>query len=582
MFYGIPELTKVRHGARIDQASDTWQDTATRVYDPPLTYGGWIQCQMLGARIHGELRNLDRKGSVNDFGEPPRKRRKVVIHSSPYLRCLQTSIAIGAGMREFHPPSRPSLPPTSAPTSAPLQRITSQEETSSNGAAEERKADKVTNGDHGLPSTPQRTKICLDGFLGEWLSPSYFDESSAPPASEELVKEAKRFFETPAEDIKGADLSIPAIPEFVGVDWSSRETETSATPIHEKTGLRAMAAAGHAISKRPRHSFAKEKTNGTLPRRGSWQIGYSPPIPTYSIAPRDAIPIGFVAHARDACIDFDANWDSMKPPLDWGDGGPFGEEWSSMHRRFRTGLQKMLAYYETSAAEANGASDEEDIVLVLVSHQAGCNAMIRLLTGAPALHDIGTASLTMAIRREQPSERRVSEQKSPSAPTRRGSLDLGIADDFEMRIVASTEHLRGGSNPLGLNSPRLGQSPALASKRAVGADSPEGFSIGDPMRSQSGHGALTRSLSQRSYAADDSPRIQSGLWRSESNSEAVEDNMTSPTEKEQLWGSGSERQLGASLPMRSASQRGMWGGETSIRRDRSPGKRRWTAVDRSP
>ncbi len=543
---------------------------------------------MLGARIQAEIRGLDRKGSARDVEEPPPKRRKVIIHSSPYLRCLQTSIAIGAGMREFHHPSRPSLPPTSAPTSAPLQRITSQEETTPEDRTENKTEDvgrvRITNSTTLQPPTMQRTKLRLDGFLGEWLSPSYFDAESAPPPSEDLVKEARKFFETPAEEIKGADLSIPAIPEFGGVDWSSRETETSATPIHEKTGLRAMAAAGHAISKRPRHSFAKEKTNGTLPRTGSWQVGYSPPIPMYCIAPRDAIPIGFVAHARDACMNFDANWDSMKAPLDWGDGGPFGEEWSSMHRRFRNGLQKMLAYYGTPAYEANGASEEEGLVLVLVSHQAGCNAMIRLLTGAPALHDVGTASLTMAVRRNRPVERRVSEQNSPSPLTRRGSLDLGMADDFEMKIVASTEHLRGGSNPLGLNSPRLGQSPALASKRAVGADSPEGFSIGDPMtRSQSGHGVLTRSLSQRSYAADDSPVIQSGLWRTESkNSEAVEENALASTSDGQLWGSGTETRLGTTLPTRSASQRGMWGGESSTRRDRSPGKRRWTAVDRSP
>lgn len=485
-------------------------------------------------------------------------------------------------MREFHSPSRLSLPPTSALTSAPLQRITSQEETQSDDKTEDAVPEKITNGTAPQPPAVQRTKLCLDGFLGEWLSPSYFNEASAPPSSEDLVNEAKKFFETPAEEIKGADLSIPAIPECVGVDWSSRETETIATPIHEKTGLRAMAAAGHAVSKRPRHSFAKEKTNGALPRAASWQVGYSPPMPTYSIAPRDAIPIGFVAHARDACIDFDSDWDSMKPPLDWGDGGLFGEEWSSMHRRFRNGLQKMLAYYEAASHEVNGASEAEDLVLVLVSHQAGCNAMIRLLTGAPALHDVGTASLTMAVRRDRPIERRVSEQQAPSPLTRRGSLDLGFADDFEMRIVASTEHLRGGPNPPGLNSPRLGKSPALASKRAVGVDSPEGFSIGDPMRSQSGHGALTRSLSQRSYAADDSPLIQSGLWRSESNSEVVEENAITPSEKEQLWGSGSESRLGASLPVRSASQRGMWEGESSIRRDRSPGKRRWTAVDRSP
>ena len=487
-------------------------------------------------------------------------------------------------MREFHPPTRPSLPPTSAPMSAPLQRITSQEEATPSHSVEASPLAKATNGVAAQPATSQRTKLCVDGFLGEWLSPSYFERTTPPPSSEELVKEAKAFMKTPAEEIKGADLSVPMTPEFSGVDWASKETETSATPIHEKTGLRAMAAAGHAISKRPRHSFVKDKPNGALVKTASLQAAYSPPIPTYSIAPRDSIPIGFVAHARDACCGFDADWDSMKDPLDWGDGGPFGEEWSSMHRRFRNGLQKMLAFYESSSLENGDGENDEELVLVLVTHQAGCNALIRLLTGAPALHDVGTASLSMAVRRNQPLERRVSSQKSPSPLTRRGSLDIGIAEDFEMKIIASTEHLRGGSNPLGLNSPRLGKSPALASRRAVGPDSPDGFSIGESMtRSQSGHGALTRSLSQRSHAADESPAIETGLWRREStNSEAVEETPAPPASREQLWGSGSESHLGVSLPLRSASQRGMWGGESSIRRDRSPGKRRWTAVDRSP
>ena len=536
---------------------------------------------MLGSRIETELRNLDRKASVKDTAEPPRKKRKVIIHSSPYLRCLQTSIAIGAGMREFHPPQRPSLPPTSAPTSSPLQKITSQEEVDPDGKPEESVFVKAT--DSAIPQPPPgtRTKLCVDPFLGEWLSPGYFERIAAPPSSEVLVKEAKLVFQEPAEEIKGADLPIAIIPEFSVVDWVSKESETSSPPIHEKTGLRAMAAAGHAISKRPRHSFAKERSNGALPKTAGWQIGYNPPIPTYSIAPRDQIPIGFVAHARDACIDFDFEWDSMKDPLNWGDGGPFSEEWSSMHRRFRNGLQRMLSFYETDPKQGD---EDEDIVLVLVTHQAGCNALIRLLTGAPALHEVGTSSLTMAVRREQPLERRASEQKSHSPVARRGSLDMGVADDFEMKIIASTEHLRGGANPLGLNSPRLGVSPALASRRVVGADSPDGFSIGDPMRrSQSGHG-LTRSTSQRSYAADDSPTVQSGLWRSDSmTSETTIDvpEVVTPV-SEQLWDSESEGRLGLSLPVRSASQRGMWGGESSIRRDRSPGKRRWTAVDRSP
>ena len=235
-----------------------------------------------------------------------------------------------------------------------------------------------------------------------------------------------------------------------------------------------MAAAGHAMAKRPRNFSFETGTNGKVPAQKIGRripLTYSPPIPTYSIAPQDAIPIGFVAHARDACVDIDFGWDSQKPPLEWGDGGPYDEEWASMHRRFRNGLDRMFNYYGDSA-------DDEETVLILVSHQAGCNALIRLMTGAPALHDVGTASLTLAVHKPPQSE------PSPIRRTsshRRGSLDIGIADNYEMKIIASTEHLRGGSNSLGLNSPRLGKSPAFASKRAVGPDSPEGFSIGDSL-----------------------------------------------------------------------------------------------------
>lgn len=567
---------KRSHGPRFDQANDGWQDSAARPYDSPLTYGGWIQCQMLGGRIESELRSLTRTGT-NDVPGPPRKRRKIVIHSSPYLRCLQTSIAIGAGMMEVQPQSKSTPAVTITPRSTPEVDAKSQEP--SERFEKDRKP--LSNPSSTLHTCHgDRARVRLDPCLGEWLSPAYFERSIAPPSSTELMAQARTIFETPAEEIKGADLSIPGTPDFNGVDLVFKETETSSTPIHEKTGLRAMAAAGHAMSKRPRRSFLGEKPNGTDHTvSGAGFTPYAPPIPTYAIAPRDAIPSGFVSHARDACIEFDSEWDSMKEPLGFGDGGPFGEEWSSMHRRFRNGLQKMLAFYETSSTQ----SEEEDLVLVLVTHQAGCNALIRLLTGAPALHDVGTASLSMAIRREHPVERRTSESISPLA--RRGSLDLGFADDFEMKIIASTEHLRGGTNPLGLNSPRLGMSPALASRRAVGGDSPDGFSIGDPMaRSNSGHGSsLGRSSSQRSHAPEEIPSIQAGLWRRESaNSEAVDETPTPSDDLEQLWTTGSESRFGPTLPVRSASQRGMWGGESSIRRDRSPGKRRWTAVDRSP
>lgn len=266
-----------------------------------------------------------------------------------------------------------------------------------------------------------------------------------------------------------------------------------------------------------------------------------------------------------------------------------------MHRRFRNGLQKMIAYYETSSTEVE--QDNEDMVLVIVTHQAGCNALIRLLTGAPALHEVGTASLTMAIRKPEDEKMTL----TPPSPTRRrGSLDSGISSDYDVKIIASTEHLRAASNPLGLNSPRLGFSPAFASRRAVGADAPEGFSLGDPVPGRGMSAVPARRSSERPHAADELPAGENptGLWRRGSRysrdetADSSDAGVTPSTNSAETNESGPEPESipddantlkvdTRHLPVRSASQRGLWGGE-SISRERSPGKRRWTAVERSP
>lgn len=447
----------------------------------------------------------------------------------------------------------------------------------------------------------------IDAFLGEWLSSTYFDSVSAPPPSAVLVSQAKLTLQKPQEEIKGADLSSSVNFNMPALDWEEKENEAAPVPIHERTGLRAMAAIGHSLPKRPRNiSFGTELANGArvLNRVLQRSLGYTPPVPNYAIGSSDKIPPGFVAHARDVCLDIDFDWDSQTTALDWGDGGPYDEDWGKMHRRFRNGLQKMIAHYESHGAgddeEAPGSDDDEELVLILVTHQSGCNALIRLLTGAPALHDVGLSSLSMAVRKGD--ERAPEEPISPSR--RRGSLDLAVSDDYDMKIIASTEHLRAGSNPLGLNSPRLGKSPAFASRRAVGADSPEGFSLGESLASQ-GSGSTRmpgRSISQRSHAVDtgDQNEAPTGLWRrgsrysrdetAESSDAAMTPSLqsvgTTDSIPEELWGETGEVHSEPQpdprlLPVRSASQRGLWGGE-SIKRERSPGKRRWTAVDRSP
>lgn len=561
-----------------------------------------MQCQTLGVRINNELYNLDRKYGLPaenkeepaSIDAPPPKKRKIIIHSSPFIRCVQTAVAITAGLQHPQNHSRPRPRPRQRSSRAALSPTEEAEPTDS---SEDTPLRRTTSRDQ--PHTNRlgynTSRLRIDPFLGEWLSPSYFEHGDPPPPSAVLVSEAKLSLQTPQEEIKGADLSH-SFSDLPSSEWEDKENDNIPPAPQEKTGLKAMAAAGHSFPKRARNiSFGTELANGArlLNRALRQPVGYSPPLPTYAIAPSEKIPPGFVAHARDSCLELDQHWDSQNEPLDWGDGGPYDEEWGSMHRRFRNGLQKMIAYYETNSEGEEQTN--EDIVLVIVTHQAGCNALIRLLTGAPALHEVGTASLTMAVRK--PGERAPSTPLSPTR--RRGSLDSGFSDDYDVKIIASTEHLRAASNPLGLNSPRLGISPAFASRRVVGADAPEGFSLGESMPGRAMSAVPARSLSQRSHAVDGlaAGENPTGLWRrgsrysrdetTESSDADITPSIDSVETSEGVPEPQSDLDPGTLkvdtqlLPVRSASQRGLWGGE-SIKRERSPGKRRWTAVERSP
>lgn len=640
----------VRHGTRLDQADKKWRDTAEHPYDPPLSYGGWIQCQTLGARIDRELSSLDLASSPGDLdkerhGGRPRKKRKIIIHSSPYKRCVHTSVAIAAGLKYPQPEQfRPLKEPTSLHRSS-LSRASTISATS--------------NGDAQYPFPPRsqpvteqvddKIEMKLDPYLGEWLSPSYFENSRPPPSTHLIVNRAKETLTRPLVEIRGADLSaflpVPESPE------NDQENELAANASLEKGGLRAMAAAGHSLPHRARHtsiSFATDRATGAQKSRTRMRSAsvYSPPVPQYSLAPQDSIPPGFVAHARDGCVEPDLDWDSTD--MGWGDAGTFPEEWSAMHVRLRLGLQKTMAYYEDYKPRQTDDDDDDDdehVVLVLVTHQAGANALIRLMTGAPALHDVGVASLTLAVRR--PVLRRppslINTNHSPLGfgresrkNSRRGSLDLGLADDFEMKIIASTEHLRHGSNPLGLNSPKPGWSPAMSGRRTAGAgmgagtasDGLDGFTIGDPFSWRpAATGTLARSTSQRGRTGDPPFRPArnsvSGLWGSPAMSAAVKEpidealeelapmspksrpltpidtdsipssmlsspnrSRSSTVQSAGLWGGSN-----ASLAVRttsgdpsgtwSSSSSGTWG-SGSANRARSPAKRRWTAVSNSP
>lgn len=317
-----------RHGARLDQANKQWHFTSPTPYDPPLTYAGWTQAKYLGTRIAGIIKEREKendgqeKDSYEQQNGNSRKRKRqhrVIIHSSPFLRCIQTSIGISAGIgqsdtRTTERPLRTSLPAHPA-------RVESYQPAGS--LPVQAKVDEAKINGKKLPCSHVPAKLRVDAYLGEWLSPDYFEGITPPPDSVLMVAGAKADLLRAGDEIRGSDLSGTSNGQWVS-PWPAVEEP-------EKTGSRAMPTSS-------RSRFTNAKVN--LASRGMATVqedqpAYIPPLPMYAISSSDPIPGGYVAHARDACVEVEYQWDSMRSPQNWGDGGEFGEEWSSMRKFIR-------------------------------------------------------------------------------------------------------------------------------------------------------------------------------------------------------------------------------------------------------
>lgn len=575
----------------MDAADKQWHLTSPTPYDPPLTYGGWTQSRALGARIanllqtreagypeHHSTNGNTRKSSADETdelngirgdqaGQRPhggRKRRhRVIIHTSPFLRCVQTSIAISAGMSQYEGLSQAGTRTSKAKhqqmhSGSPYLHASDPGNTSHLAAILEpgEEASELDSAVKGGQTAMSKSLLRVDAFLGEWLSPDYYDTITPPPGSLMMVAGAKADLlrrGEPVDNLQGSALSASQghFPGGWGSGWtgfsSKVETDNVDVTVPDLSNLSirptlpkrnratTYASADSTITKA---SLKKLDTTATLERNG-----YVPPTPSYAISPLDPIPPGYVAHARDACVDVDFQWDSMREPQEWGNGGEYGEEWSSMHKRFRKGLQNMIMWYRThdlsttpcspklqsEDQNGNGSNDDEDndTVLILVTHGAGCNALIGALTNQPVLLDVGMASLTMAVRKEVGNRDSLSEDDS----RRKSSIDLGISDDYDVRLIASTEHLRAGSNPLAVpqlqGQPARTSSPALSAYRnryhSVGANTPtmmdRGLSLDEPAL-----GRVSRSRSSvesRRNVSNGEP--VSGLWSRPTSVAVVED-----------------------------------------------------------
>ena len=334
-----------------------------------------------------------------------------------------------------------------------------------------------------------KPRLRVDAFLGEWLSPGYFEDITHPPDSRMMVATAKAnlLHEKNYEAVKqNVTKASPNTGNFPG-GWGSGK----ATPTDDDDGPLARLPELNQNLPRLNRSGSHSSAGSLAHRRSHLKQGggadlalnhaddeYASPVPSYAISSVAPIPPGYVAYAKNTCLDVDYQWDSMRPPHEWGDGGVYGEEWSSMHKRFRRGLQDMIWWYRGQDNGRDGATfehdnpdaadddEDTDTVLILVTHSAGCNALIGALTNQPVLLDAGMASLTMAMRKPTVNGYNYS-QDPPSSPTsyrRRSPVDFGISEDYDVKIVASTDHLRTGSLSSSVRSSRA-SSPGASGQR---------------------------------------------------------------------------------------------------------------------
>ena len=485
----------------------------------------------------------------------------------------------------------------------------------------------------------RKSTIRVDAFLGEWLSPDYFEHITPPPSSIMMVAGAK------------ADL-------LRREDYSNLQTQTKAPPVsqgfpggwgspfvllqekEEEYGLSSVSSLAQSLPRRDRtSSLSSMSNNGSRPHLHSPNTStslvptehgvYQPPVPTYVISNSNPIPTEFVAHARDACVDVDYQWDSMREPQLWGNGGEYGEEWSSMHKRFRSGLKLMIDWYRISddrgrLATNNSISprspkhslmysnrdqdvdedEDTDLVVILVTHGAGCNALIGALTNQPALLDVGMASLTMAVRKPTP----MNTPTSTPGHSRNNSRNITVSDQYDVKLVANTEHLRSSTT----STPSSSRTSSVSGLAKFREPSRIDVNLDKPLRSfpTSGNfGSIRRTASIATagvgaHAKSYAPSRQSslGLW----SPAQAEEEETEEQEDDMILNFGNENGAIADSPVQFVDLKdeavlldereryedddvaplgGLWGSPTARAQNESlretGQKRRWTVNERT-
>ncbi|KAI0006274.1 hypothetical protein F4779DRAFT_30433 [Xylariaceae sp. FL0662B] len=515
----------VRHGKRLDAADRQWHLSSPTPYDPPLTYGGWLQSKAVGARIASILQDREAEDAATasyqlpDSNEEKKKKKKkkprykVVVHSSPFLRCVQTSVAICAGIASN--PSHP-LPPTSVDGFSLPTRASQATQTSfsSNPAPT---PSRPTIPPHTKPSHDafhhshiEKTVLRLDPFLGEWMTPDYFEHITSPPRSTLMVANAKaellrreNYHEYPHFHAR----HVPNPPSTQLWSASPRGSLSSQTPESEVPhGLDNLSTLRSNLPRLRSDSVGnvdhKAPHSKAGPSDSTFSYGYKSPVPSYALSTSEPIPRGYVAHARDACVDVDYQWDSTRDNLAWGNAGIIPEEWAAMHQRFRKGLRRLVEWYTTAEhpgemvtktvrspasakfqqqSEQTGTTvpenDEEfetENVVVLVSHGAGCNALIGAITQQPVLADVTMSSITMAQRKPEfdaDGSVATDDEFASSLDKALATNRITLSEMYELKLFANTEHLH---SPSTMSTPAVSRSSSIAGTNSRGRQNGNG------------------------------------------------------------------------------------------------------------
>ena len=498
-----------------------------------------------------------------DTSSPKRKKHrkyKIILHSSPFLRCIQTSVAIAAGIAQDPLPLHTSVLDSQDSPSGPI--LSHPSSPSELQVVTKPRQPEVSNPHIHKPHETRKSILRLDAFLGEWLSPSYFELITPPPGSVMMLAGAKADLlrRENHETYPGSGARPPSqqrLQLWGAGTWSSPNSATSGVA---SDGLDNMASVSGSLPAAGPSADRPTRTLGTAePSRSTASKttghAYVAPTPHYAISSSSTIPTGYVAHAKDVCVDIDYQWDSSRGPLAWGDGGSFGEEWTSMHQRFRRGIQRLVDWYTTaeeptnmvtkttqSAAGPRGDRDsskqpvggdnhdpnededenedeETEAVVIMVSHGAGCNALIGAITHQPVLMDVGTASLTMATRKPG-SEVDLSvsgHQAAPSpsdTPSSQAPALVPIHQHYDLKLFANNDHLRSS-----VPTPVSARTPPIAGSAVQNRGRFSSFSGMNNLPPADGHVSRSSSVSgplhsMRRPSPTAQPATHGGIWGS--------------------------------------------------------------------